>query len=59
LAFAAVFIVLGGVLFAFGLPTVSGFGPLYFELAAALVLILAPITGVIAGSRLQAKQAAT
>ncbi|HKT21852.1 MAG TPA: hypothetical protein VJR06_04465 [Nitrososphaerales archaeon] len=54
--FAIAFVVLGGVLFAFGLPDpISGFGPIYFELAAALVLILAPITGIIAGSRLQSK----
>lgn len=60
LLFAAAFIVLGAALFAFALPNpVTGFGPLYFELSAAFVLILAPITGVIAGSRLQAKQAAT
>ncbi len=59
LAFAAGFIILGAALFAFALPNpVAGFGPLYFELAAAMVLILAPITGVIAGGRLQAKQAA-
>ena len=56
MVFAGAFVILGAILFAFGLPNpISGFAPIYFELAAALVLILAPITGVIAGSKLQAK----
>jgi len=60
LVFAAAFVLLGGALFLLGLPNpVQGFGPLYFELAAALVLILAPVTGIIAGSKLQAKQPAS
>lgn len=58
LSFAAAFVILGAALFLLGLPKPQGFGPLYFELAAAVVLIVAPVTGVIAGSRLQAKQAA-
>lgn len=59
MVFAVAFVVLGGVLFAFGLPNpITGFGPVYFELAAALVLILAPITGIMAGSRLQPKKPA-
>ncbi|HEV2225968.1 MAG TPA: hypothetical protein VGR56_04085 [Nitrososphaerales archaeon] len=57
LAFAAAFVVLGAALFVLALPNpIQGFEPLYFELAAAIVLVVAPITGVIAGSRLQAKQ---
>ncbi|MDA4124682.1 MAG: hypothetical protein OK438_04430 [Thaumarchaeota archaeon] len=59
LSFGATFIVLGAVLFLFSFPNpVTGFSPLYFEIAAVVVLIAAPITGAIAGNRLQAKQAA-
>ena len=60
LVFAVLFIVIGAALFLLALPNpITGFGPLYFEAAAALVLIVAPLTGVIAGSRLQAKQSGT
>ena len=56
LVFAVVFVIIGGALFLFALPNpITGFGIFYFEIAAALVLIIAPITGVIAGSRLQPK----
>jgi hypothetical protein len=59
LVFAAAFVDLGAALFVLALPNpIQGFQPLYFELAAVIVLVVAPITGVIAGSRLQAKQAA-
>lgn len=59
LVFAAAFIALGGALFILSFPNpVTGFGPIYFELAAAIVLIVAPITGVIAGSRFRASQPA-
>jgi len=59
LVFAAAFVVLGAALFVLALPNpIQGFQPLYFELAAAIVLVVAPITGVIAGGRLHAKQAA-
>jgi hypothetical protein len=58
-AFAIGFVVIGAALFLLSFPNpIKGFEPLYFELASAVVLIVAPITGVIAGSRLQAKQAA-
>jgi hypothetical protein len=59
LAFAGVFVVIGAVLFLFALPNpVAGFSPFYFELAAAIVLVFAPITGVVAGSKLRASQSA-
>ncbi|MDA4121246.1 MAG: hypothetical protein OK404_02425 [Thaumarchaeota archaeon] len=59
LIFAGAFIATGAALFLFALPNpIPGFGPAYFELAAAIVLVVAPVTGVIAGSRLQAKQTA-
>ena len=59
LAFAGAFVVIGAALFLSALPNpVTGFGPLYFELAAVIVLIFAPITGVIAGSELRASQSA-
>ena len=55
LAFAGAFVVIGAAFFLFGLPNPApGFGPLYFELGAAIVLIFAPIAGVVAGSRLRA-----
>jgi hypothetical protein len=54
LIFAAAFVVLGAVLFFFGLPNpVTGFSAIYFELASALVLILAPLTGLLAGGKLR------
>ena len=59
LAFAGVFVVIGAVLFLLALPNpITGFGPLYFEIAAAIVLVCAPIVGVIAGSKLKASQPA-
>ncbi len=59
LVFAGAFVMLGAVFFLFALPNpTAGFGPLYFELAAAIVLVFAPITGVIAGSRLRASPSA-
>lgn len=59
LVFAMVFIVIGASLFVLSFPNpITGFGPAYFEIAAAIVLIVAPITGVIAGSRFQANRAA-
>jgi hypothetical protein len=61
LIFAAAFVLLGAVFFLVTLPNPTlnptpGFSILYFELAAAIVLIVAPLTGFLAGSRLQAKQ---
>ncbi|MBI3858850.1 MAG: hypothetical protein HY296_01210 [Thaumarchaeota archaeon] len=59
LAFGALFVVIGAALFLSTLPNpITGFDAVYFELAAAIVLIVAPITGVIAGGKLQAKQPA-
>jgi hypothetical protein len=59
LAFAGAFVVLGAAFFLSALPNpTAGFGPFYFELAAAIVLVFAPITGVIAGSKLRATQSA-
>jgi hypothetical protein len=59
LAFAVAFIVLGAALFALSFPNpIAGFGPIYFEVAAAIVLVVAPITGVIAGRKFQASPAA-
>ncbi len=55
LAFAGAFVVIGAAFFLLALPNPApGFGPLYFELAAAVVLIIAPITGVVAGRKLRA-----
>ncbi len=59
LAFAAFFVLLGAALFLLGLPNpINGFSPIAFGIAALVVLFVAPITGAIAGSRFQAKQAA-
>lgn len=59
LSFAGAFIVIGAALFLLALPNpITGFGPLYFELASAIVLVFAPITGVIAGSKFRANRPA-
>ncbi len=58
LAFAALFVLLG-VLFLIYVPTsqqVFNVNPAYYALAAALVVIFAPIASVVAGTRLQAKK---
>ena len=62
LFFAVVFLILGAAFFVLvpnpGLASSLKFDPLYFAIAAVIVIIFAPISSVIAGTRLQAKQTA-
>ena len=59
LGFALVFLVMGAAFFLLAAPNLLGLNVETYAIAAALVLIFAPIASVMAGSRVQAKPAAS